>query len=217
MKRHRLLIGFVPIVLLLSACNPTTPAPSDSASPAAPASQTASPAAPSPAAAITVSAADYITDGAVGSGNDAWSVLYSFYTDASKTVLCAIAANSESPAAANCWVVKGKESQVTYNVPPPITGQCDTNDPVNYRGDGYQVGLGLFQAIGQDAGFYGCREIETETPAVLTASKVIPDNATIATEDLTCTVTGGIAKCGYTTSGNVTSFTFGLSVATFTF
>jgi hypothetical protein len=105
---------------------------------------------------------------------------------------------------------------VTYNVPPPITAQCDQGS-ADYSGDGYEVGIGVFQQIGVDAGFVGCREIETTTPAVVSESKVIPDNSTISAGELTCTVEEGVATCGYAAPGNGTTFAFGLSVAQFTF
>lgn len=213
MTRSVWFLAVVPAVLLLSACTPAAPTsePIQSASVPASSSPTAEPVAPT-----VVDPADYIVDGAVGTTDEAWHVIYSFYTDASKSVLCDFDVNSETPSSAYCWVVTGKEALATYNVPPPVSGQCDQGS-ADYAGDGYEVGIGVFQQIGKDAGFVGCREIETETPAVLSNSKVIPDNSTISTKELTCTVEKGIATCGYTNAASTTTFAFGLSVAQFTF
>jgi hypothetical protein len=215
MKHRAWLLALVPAVLLLSACTPGSPAP-DASQPEA-ASSSASPSAEAePVTPTVVDPADYITDGAVGTTDEAWQVTYSFYTDSSKSVLCAFDVNSETPSSAYCWVVTGNESSVTYNVPPAITAQCDQGS-ADYTGDGYEVGIGVFQQIGVDAGFVGCRELESTIPAVVSASKVIPDNSTISAEELTCTVEKGIATCGNTTPGSTTTFAFGLSVAQFTF
>ena len=215
MKRRAWPLALVPAVLLLAACNPISPAPEASQPETASASATPS-ADPVPTAPTAVDAAEYIIDGAVGTTDEAWHAIYSFYTDASESVLCDFDVNSETPSSAYCWVVTGKESLVTYSVPPPVTGQCDFHT-AEYTGDGYQVGVGVFQQIGVDAGFLGCREIETSTPAIVSGSKVIPDNSTISAGELTCTVAGGIATCGYAAPGSTTTFTFGLSVAQFTF
>ncbi len=124
---------------------------------------------------------------------------------------CDIFVNSETAGRVTCQVVKGHESEVTYAVPSPVTDQCNSSSST-YR-DGYEVGLGLFQSIGTDSGFYACRELQTQHPDWVAATKVLPDNASIIVKEFSCTVLGGVATCGRLAGSG--GLIFGLSTATF--
>lgn len=206
----------VPVVLALAACGSTDPAPSPISAALTPSptpTQTAT-VTPIPVAQpqdVDPNAYRLDGEGAIGSTDDVWWGDFAFYTDASKTVWCDINEGSESPGRVICEVIVGHESQVTYAVPPPVSDQCDSSS-TTYR-DSYAVGLGLFQSIGTDSGFFSCRELQTDHPDWIANSLVLPDLATITVEEFSCSVSAGIVTCGR--PGGSGSIQFGLSVANF--
>ena len=159
---------------------------------------------------------DYLTDGGPGGGSGLNEAVYSFYTDESKTVRCDMSSSDVPPDRADCEIVKGKEGLVTYAVPAKHAGACDVTDFQHYIGDGYQVSLGIAQRLGRDSSFWGCREVESDTPQVLAQSKVLPDGATLVAGTVECSVAAAVVTCRYVDPAKTASFTFGLSVATFT-
>jgi hypothetical protein len=159
---------------------------------------------------------DYLTDGGPGGGSGLNEAVYSFYTDESKSVRCDMSSSDVPPDRAACEIVKGKETSVTYPVPAMHAGACDPADFQHYLGDGYQVILGIAQRLGKDASFWGCREVESDTPQVMAQSKLLPDGATLVAGTLKCSVASGVVTCSYVDPAKTASFTFGLSVATFT-
>jgi hypothetical protein len=154
---------------------------------------------------------DYLLNGAIGAEGDTWGANFGFFTDASKAVRCDIAVNSETAGRVTCQVMMGQESAVTYAVPSPVSDQCNSSSST-YR-DGYEVGLGLFQSIGVDSGFYACRELQAQHPDWIAATKIMPDNATITVKEFSCTVVSGVAACGRPAKSG--GFVFGLPTATF--
>jgi hypothetical protein len=205
--------GLFALSIALAACTSVGTGTANDSTPSASVSPSSS---PTPSAPAEVNAADYLTDGGPGGGSGLGEAVYSFYTDDSKTVRCDVSTSSVPPDLASCEIVKGNESLVTYAVPAESAAACDLADAKNYRGDGYQVSLGVLKNLGQDAGFWGCREVETDTPSVLTVSKVIPNGSSIVVGSIVCAVADGEVSCGYFSPGNDASFTFGLSVASFT-
>jgi hypothetical protein len=211
MKRCALFVAVVPLVLALSGCVPA----SNGAQPTAPASASPS-SAPTPGPPAAVDTATYLLKGKIGNSSKTWSAIFGFYTDDAKDIRCDISVNSKSPGRTTCEIVKGHEKKVTYDKPSKITDQCVPNSGF-YRGDGYQVGLGLFQAIGQDTGFYGCREGEKNYPWFANKTKVLPDNSYLEVKGFRCTVESSVVTCAYTKPTKTASFTFGLDVANFHF
>ena len=215
--RALVIIAVVPVVLALAACGSPAQAPTGSpaAPPAASQSATATPTptpAPTTATPQVVNPTDYLLDGAIGGDGDVWQAKFGFFTDASKAVRCDISVNSETPGRVTCQVMVGSEGEVSYAVPGPVSDQCDASS-ATYR-DGYEVGLGLFQSIGTDSGFYACRELQAEHADWVASTKVIPDAGTINVQEFSCTVAAGVASCGR--PGKSGGFVFGLSVASFT-
>jgi hypothetical protein len=205
--------GLFALSIALAAC---TQAGTDTTNGPKPPTSIGPSSSPTPTAPAEVNAADYLTDGGPGGGSGLGEAVYSFYTDDSKTVRCDLSTSSVPPDLASCEIVKGNESLVTYAMPTEPAAACDLANAKNYRGDGYQVSLGVLKYLGQDAGFWGCREVETDTPDVLTASKVMPNGSSIVAGSIVCAVADGDVSCGYISPGNDASFTFGLSVASFT-
>lgn len=210
MMRRGLLLLVFPAVLALAACGSPAPVvtsaaptvkPTTSATPSATPTPT-----PTPVKPVTVDPAGYLIDGAPGTGDQVWSAIYGFYTDASKAVRCDFYVSSEAEGYAACQVMKGHETEVTYDVPSEFVEPCDGLN-------GFEMGVGVFQLIGQQAGFAGCREIQDEKPTAVASTKVIPNGGTITVKRFSCSVLNGVATC--TLNGNGPHFVFGLSVADF--
>lgn len=151
---------------------------------------------------------DYLLDGAIVEG-EVWGAKFGFFTDETKSVRCDISASSEAPGRVTCEIMVGFEDQVEWGVPSPIGSPCTS--AAGDR-DGYQLGAGLFQSIGVDVGFWGCRDVQSDHPDWVAATKVMPDAGTITVDDeYTCTVIASLATCGKV---GTPAFVFGLSEAT---
>lgn len=210
MMRRGLLLVVVPAVLALAACGTGGPTPSGSAPTVtvSPRPATAKPTpTPTPTRVIpqVVDPANYLIDGAPGAEGTVWQAIYGFYTDASKAVRCDFFVNSESPGYTSCEITKGHETEVTYDVPSEVTAPCDGLN-------GFEVGVGVFQQTGSNVAFNGCRSIETDKPAAVATTKVIPNGGSLTVKNFTCSALDGVATCTLGTNGP--HFVFGLSVAT---
>lgn len=196
-------------VLLISGCA-GTPEPTPTASAQLETPVVEDSATPEPEAAVPqdVNPSDYLLAGGIVEG-EAWGAKFGFFTDESKTVRCDISVSSEAPGRVTCEIMEGFETQVQWGVPSPIGSPCTS--AAGDR-DGYQLGAGLFQSIGVDVGFWGCRDVQSDHPDWVAATKVLPDAGTITVDDeYTCTVTAGLATCGKV---GTPAFVFGLSEAT---
>jgi ABC-type transport system substrate-binding protein len=211
MSRLRFLALGIPLAIVLAGCAPESPIVPSGPAPIVSESST-----PEPEGPTNVDPAEYLLAGGIGSSTEVWSAQIGFYTDDAKSVRCDITVNSETPGIASCEVVKGHDAEVTYTVPFQITDQCKKGSAF-YRGDGYEVALGVFQAIGQDTGFYGCREGQDANPGFAALTKVLPDNATVTIQEFSCSVVSSVASCGYSDSAKSAGFSFSLTTASFHF
>ena len=212
MIRRGLLLLLVPAVLVLAACGTGdgTSSPSPDSTVAAPVSSSPTPSetalAPVPVVPQQLNPADYVIDGNIGAAEDVWGAIVGFYTDASKAVMCDMHVSSETPGYATCEIVAGHESAATYAKPASYINSCPGGN------DGYEVGVGIFQQTGVNVAFDGCQDIQSQLPAAVAATKVIPDGGSITINKYTCSSLAGVATCTLNAAGP--HFVFGLSVAT---
>jgi hypothetical protein len=205
----------IALALALVGCAPTgAPTPAPTASSATPTA-----AAPSPAATPgTVDPASYLLEGTPGvfDANGAWSGHYGFFTDDTKTVRCDIWIFSGDSGGVLCAITPGNESKRTYAVPASVNTMCDESS--SNAADGYSLGIN-FKVFGDStsAGFTGCRAGIENDPAIVAATKVLPDKQTLKIDTdvykYTCIVDAGVATCSEFNSG--AGISFGLGVAQF--
>jgi hypothetical protein len=204
--------------LLLAGCVPVAPTPTlDAASSSAPSPTPTTTAAPAPAP-ESADPASFLLQGTPGvpDADGLWSGHYGFFTDASKSVRCDLYIFSGDSGGAICAITLGNEELRTYTVPADVPTDCDLS--ASNASDGYSVAINFKVFETGSAGFSGCRSwLEQMDPAILAATKVLPENQTLtvesASESFTCTVTTGVADCSEASSG--ASIRFGTGVAEF--
>ena len=196
----RLLVIALPLLVLLTACDPTPP-PVVEPSPVVEPVETTEPEEPTPAVADDY-LVEYFPADAASEASELFH--YAFWTDDTKAVRCDISVGGQSDPLASCFVMADFESRVTYAVPVGDE-EC---------ADGYEVGV---VAIPIDAGYdqpragvHGCAEYRLYPSAAIAADTlVLPSGAPLNLGPFRCEVTDAAASCIYVQLG--ASVTLGLT------
>jgi hypothetical protein len=225
MRSRVIALAAIPLVLLLAGCVPaatpsshtTVSTPQHSAS----ATPTLTPApAPTP-----VDPAGFLTlgDPGVPDSDGEWVGRYTFFTDASKSVLCTMTVFSGDPGGIDCQVLPDSLAKRTYALPAGVTSTCSPVGSQGVTSDGSEIDMGSEALYPANVGWEGCITDPAIDPAVLAATKVLQPSQVMTithdTERWTCAVTTskavGTAHCSSAQSATA-SLTFGLSEASFT-
>lgn len=194
-----------PLLLLLVACGPGAPTPSDDSPSEKPTVQVGETApAEEPVAEGPVTADDYLIAGGLNEdpdGDGFWSAHYAFTTDATGAVRCDLWIFSGDDPSVLCAITPSHRSEVTYALPSGT--QCDLSTANPY--DGYSLSVGG-KALDGFAGWSGCAEqLDYGTETV----KVLGEEQTLTVPPFVCVVGGKAASCDFQDgSGGVTLGTY---------